>query len=114
MLVLVTHFSSLLQFCRGGGVLLKNNLISRPGSKVLGSPELIFFGLKQSLQNILLKCVSQELQFSQNRQNLGLKMQMFSKNKSGVSGARKGFEMVEWKNSVPPQTESWSLILMHS
>ena len=55
----------------GGGGYPENNLISRPGSKVLGSPELIFFGFKQSLQNILLKFVSQVLKFSQNQQKLG-------------------------------------------
>ena len=50
---------------------------------------------KSLLQNkFLLKFMSQELKFSQNRPKLGLKMQNFSENRSGVSRAGKGLEIV--------------------
>ena len=39
-------------------------------------------------------CRDQELKFSQNQRKLGLKKQYFSKTVSGVSGAKKGLEMV--------------------
>ena len=59
------------------------------------SLELIFLAWNWGFGNkFSLKCVSQKLKFKQNRRKLSLKMNLFSKNKSGVSGSEKGLEIL--------------------